>query len=458
MGSWSDNVSSRWGRRKPFIVAGIIGLTLSILTLAWTRELITGSKQVDVIPSTKLRTAVICFATFWIYALNVAIQPVQAGIRSLIVEYCPNSQQSQASTYASVMQGIGNIVGYLFAFGVSPYISSGRLIPFQILAIFASTVLSATVAISCLTISEEPCPPLESEETSNRRPLSKLRALLWTYRDMPRNIRKVFHVQFLAWMGWFPFLYYSTTYVGEFYAGKRIFTYLVMHPKDQSGDYSDNQDPTPNIAQEAIRYGTFASFLFAVVTFTFNLILSGLLACFSTSRCPKHAPLSKQEAIVQAWRYSHLLFALLMFSTLFVHSEAAATAIVALAGLSWALTLFAPFAILGYELAPTRRSQRRRSSSQSTESLISSSEGEDANDEALIPAADQENRTGAIIGLHNVAISLPQILAALACSAIYAAAKALHISDGTGWVLRAGGLAALGAAWLCAGFDEQANV
>ena len=358
------------------MAAGTVALIVAVLTLAWTKELINVLRKESAMPSKASTTAIICFATFWVYVLNIAIQPIQAGIRSLIIEYCPHSQQSQANTYASVMQGIGNIVGYLFAFGVSPLINLDGLIPFQKLAIFASVVLAMTVSLSLLTIVEKPYNPLLPEDSRNRRPFSKFRNLFWTYFEMPKDVRKVFHIQFLAWMGWFPFLYYSTTYVGEFYAGKRMFSNLVVH----ATEHPSPPDDTSSIAQEAIRYGTFASFLFAVVTFVFNLALSSLLDCFARSRCSKHPALSKKKAIVAAWRYSHLFFAILMFSTFLVHSEAAATAVVALAGLSWALTLFAPFAIIGFELAPIQRRGRRPSHRSHRSDSFSSDDNNDDDD------------------------------------------------------------------------------
>lgn len=67
-------------------------------------------------------------------------------------------------------------------------------------------------------------------------------------------------------------------------------------------------------------------------------------------------------------------------------------------------------------------------------------------DEAASTVA--EVQAGAIMGLHNVAISAPQIFAALVCSVIFWLAKLAGNPYGTGWVLRAGGVAASGAAYL----------
>ena len=75
--------------------------------------------------------------------------------------------------------------------------------------------------------------------------------------------------------------------------------------------------------------------------------------------------------------------------------------------------------------------------------------GEDAEED--LTTRDQ---AGAIIGLHNVAVSAPQILAAFWCSGIFWAAQAFGSREGTAWVLRAGGGMALVAAWLTRRFEE----
>ncbi|KAK5277258.1 hypothetical protein LTR16_010030, partial [Cryomyces antarcticus] len=120
-------------------------------------------------------------------------------------------------------------------------------------------------------------------------------------------------------------------------------------------------------------------------------------------KSPKKSSLGFQGphiSLTTAWALSHLLFAFAMFTTFFVTSQLGGTLLVALVGLSWAVTLWAPFAIIGVELA-TR--QRHRGSS-------------DGEEELAFPTDDQ---AGATIGFHNVAISAPQIIAALACSGIF---------------------------------------
>jgi len=56
-----------------------------------------------------------------------------------------------------------------------------------------------------------------------------------------------------------------------------------------------------------------------------------------------------------AWVLGHGLFAFAMFCSPFVHSVGGATFVVGLCGLPWALTCWAPFALLGDEIAKMSR-------------------------------------------------------------------------------------------------------
>ena len=75
-------------------------------------------------------------------------------------------------------------------------------------------------------------------------------------------------------------------------------------------------------------------------------------------------------------------------------------------------------------------------------------------------SAAKEEQAGVILGLHNMAVATPQIIATLVSSAIF---KVMQKPRGTagdtsvGWVLRFGGLAALIAAYMTSRIGEEAE-
>ena len=113
-----------------------------------------------------------------------------------------------------------------------------------------------------------------------------------------------------------------------------------------------------------------------------------------------------------------------MASTFFISTPAQATVLTGVIGLPWALTSWAPFALISAEISK-RDSEARRS------------------------ANKPEDQAGVILGIHNVAVAAPQIVATLVSSAIFKLAQRRRgepYDTSVGWVLRFGGLAALVAA------------
>lgn len=214
MGALSDQSRISWGRRRPYILIGACGTIFSLTYLAWIEDVVKGlTRYSNGDPdSSGIRSIVIILAILGIYILNISIQPLQMGLRTLTIENCPPQQQTQASAWASRMTGVGNIIGYLAGFTqMSRPAASFSVNQFQGLTIIASVTLTITVGMSCTAISEENPESIISTVVERPHFMSSLRQLLCTYRTMPWKIRKVCQIQFCAWIGWFPFLFYSTT-------------------------------------------------------------------------------------------------------------------------------------------------------------------------------------------------------------------------------------------------------
>jgi solute carrier family 45 protein 1/2/4 len=151
-------------------------------------------------------------ATAWIWALNISVQPVQAGIRALIIDSVPVSQQVQAAAYASCVVAVGSILGYSSGFLVLPVVAPwlGNT-QFKGLSVIASLALGSTAAITCLTIKEEVVGSGRKHSKGKNTLFGTFVELLVSVKSMPQKIMRVFMVQFFAWLGWFPFLFYITT-------------------------------------------------------------------------------------------------------------------------------------------------------------------------------------------------------------------------------------------------------
>ncbi|RAL10069.1 bifunctional K:H/Na:H antiporter NHX1 [Aspergillus homomorphus CBS 101889] len=479
IGICSDNCRSSWGKRKPFMVVGGAASVISLLALAWVRELTEGLLVIfDVEPgSDASQTVVIVLATILMYCLDFSVNTVQAGIRCFIVDNAPSHQQESANAWASRLTGLGNILGYIFGYVDLPkYFPFLGNTQFKVLCSLASLSLICTLLVSCLYIKERD-PRLEAPPSSGNPGLvTFFKQVFKSIRFLPPEIAKVCEVQLAAWVGWFPFLFYSTTYIGQLFVNP-IFE---AHPGLSNGDIN-------KAWEEATRIGTFALLVFAIISFVANLTLPMLvvptykpvvaavseasddqmeeepfLRRSSSIGTAMEAPtgispdskggyeegggwLSKLQipgfTLRRAWLLSHVNFAILMFSTFFISSYQAATVVVGLVGISWALTLWAPFALISAEVSriDTERRIRRQQADGTVPGASVSAHPTTVGDDlehghtlSSDKGEEEENlaQAGIILGLHNVAVSAPQILSSLISSAIF---KAFQKPRGEPW-------------------------
>ncbi|KAL4980237.1 hypothetical protein BDW66DRAFT_72014 [Aspergillus desertorum] len=483
IGIRSDNCRISWGKRKPFMIVGGAVTIVTLLGLAWVKEavggiflLFGGDSKSEV-----AKIIVGIMATMMMWCLDFAINTVQAGIRCFIVDNAPAHQQESANAWASRMTGVGNIIGYIFG---------------------------------CSYIQERD-PRLDGPPPSGSMGVvGFFKQVFKSIKHLPPQAAKVCEVQIAAWIAWFPFLFYATTYIGQLYVNPIFDNHAGLPDSDIDKAWED-----------ATRVGTLALLIYALVSFIANITLPIFVVptykpvisddaseadirqeaepCLRVERqsssdievglvAELHPEVSGDKArgsvisetwlsklqipgltLRRTWLLSQILFALCMFSTFFITSVTAATVIVGLIGIPWALSLWAPFALISAEVATLeeeRRARRRRSEmvtfdGQTSPRLDRNATDNDDDDDAETgssrppKAAEDENlaQAGIVLGLHNVSVSAPQVLSSLICSAIFRATQKPRgepYDDSVGWVLRFGGCAALLAAWLTSRLSE----
>jgi solute carrier family 45 protein 1/2/4 len=149
----------------------------------------------------------------WFTLLNVAIQPLQMASRAIIIENNDTSDQVAAGAWASLMQGIGSILGFLLgSIPLSEVLPLGLAANFSILCLLGSVLLLTTAFISASVIeenSDSAAPYLQAETNAvGGRSIGFIEGVA----SMPREVWRIFAVQFFAWLGWFPFRTYYTRY------------------------------------------------------------------------------------------------------------------------------------------------------------------------------------------------------------------------------------------------------
>ncbi|KAH8815646.1 hypothetical protein F5884DRAFT_186759 [Xylogone sp. PMI_703] len=453
VGILSDNCRSPWGKRRPFMAVGSTATIFSLLALAWVKEIVGGILGIFGVQSDSpfCKTSIIVVATLLVYILDFSINTVQAGIRAFILDCAPSHQQEAANAMASRVVGVGNIVGYVAGYVDLPkYFWFLGKTQFQILCFIASVALGSTVALSSATIKERD-PRHDPLPRDKMNFLSFFKTLFKSLRRLPPQTRKVCEVEFFAWIGFFPMLFYSSSYIGDIY----VQPYLEQNPHM-------TPEEIDKLYEKATRVGTFALLVYAITSLTTNVLLPFFIAPSYDTPASNGSIRSQKSystrttrflekliipglTLRRAWMISHIIFSFSMFSTLVVRSLGAATALIGIVGISWALTLWAPFAIISAEVS--KRDVLRRSRL--------------AGRRAAQDDENMDDQAGIILGIHNMAVAAPQIIATLGSSIIF---KFLQKPRGVpgdrsmSVVLAAGGITTLVAAYLVTTIKDEVDI
>jgi solute carrier family 45 protein 1/2/4 len=104
IGAYADRSRSRFGRRRPFMLAGTAVAVVGMMLLAYARE-VAGLLGLG-------NAAAIAVAILSIYLIDFSINAVMSTDRALIVDTLPPSQQEEGNAWAGRMMGLGGVAGF----------------------------------------------------------------------------------------------------------------------------------------------------------------------------------------------------------------------------------------------------------------------------------------------------------------------------------------------------------
>ncbi|KAG9661590.1 SUC2 like protein, partial [Aureobasidium melanogenum] len=408
VGIMADKSTSKWGRRRPVMVGGTVIVSICLLILGWTKEIVATFVEEGELR----REATIFLAVLSIYALDFAINAVQSSCRSLIVDTLPIPKQQLGSAWASRMVAVGHLIGY-GAGALDLGLIFGTLIgdtQFKQLTVIAAVALIVAIGVTCWAVDERVL-IARGDGVKDEGLVAVLAQIMKTTRNLPSRIQMICWIQFWSWIGWFPFLFYSTTWVGEIYLRY-----------DAPPEIKQSKDPLSDIG----RVGSMSLIVFSIVTFIGSIALPWMVKSPEddkpdfTPRPPASiAPIVKtvverKPSLLTAWTVAHLIFAGSMIFAPFVTSLRFATTLVAVCGIPWALACWAPFTFMGVEInklgssLPTSRRGSHHYQRVSDGSIEMSSEARNVEN-------SDESATGELAGIYlgilNLYTTLPQFIA-----------------------------------------------
>ncbi|KAG7095537.1 hypothetical protein E1B28_006275 [Marasmius oreades] len=393
IGVLADNNTSKWGRRRPYMMIGSVVCAGALLLLGWTKVVAGWFGQAE-------SSVVIMLAVLSIYVIDFSINAVQAMDRALLVDTLPSVLQPAGNAWAAKMLAIGNVIGFFVGNLDLPlhlsFLGSTQL---EVLSLIGSFVLLSTHLTTASMVREKVL--LEKSQSGSAGPIRKFVQELkdiWIHMlTLPRVIRQICMIQFFAWLGWFPILFYTSVYIGDL--NKRAFYATVsVIPPPGSSSSPITPEILASLDTESSRLGSRALFYSSLITLFMNFALPYFVTeastnsrrrkqkrhqqtvanGFGSSHSPNGTfgggmnetsnptsetlnrgrnifrkisafaiPERMQLHLASLWAIGHAVFALCMLSTFFTSSVSGASILVAATGFSWAITQWVPFALLG---------------------------------------------------------------------------------------------------------------
>ncbi|KAI0943211.1 hypothetical protein AcW1_002427 [Taiwanofungus camphoratus] len=342
IGVLADNSKSRFGRRRPYMLAGTCVCVTSMLLLGFTRPFATLFTPAGSIANHVLTISLAILALF---SVDFSINAVQAVDRALLVDTLPPTDQADGNAWAARMLGLGSVAGYFIG-----NVDMTRLVPIpgatelEVLAVLGSFVLVAMHLVTALCTRERVVVGSKRSDKSFRK---ELRDIWDNARTLPSVIRQICTIQFFAWLGWFPVLFYTSAFIGD------------LHKRTSPLPPSD-----PALDAEATRLGSRALFYSSILSLAANLVLpffvreaagsqrllQSKLGSAGTGKGRGSAWLRRlgraKVSLAALWAVSHAVFAVCMGATFFYSSVGTAMVFTTLTGFSWSITQWAPFSLL----------------------------------------------------------------------------------------------------------------
>lgn len=269
VGHYSDQCTSSYGRRRPFILIGAFFVVISVLTIGYSADI--GYLMGDNLSQASRPRAIVVFVIgFWL--LDLANNTLQGPCRALLADYTGKDQRRtrKANAFFSLFMAVGNILG----FATGAYDNWGKWLGFTLTDacdtpcsnlksafLLGTVILVGTTILSVTAAQEIPWrPEYKSNESATANPATPLlaetavqqakpvnggsveekvedpedddeddevvsEALFWelvvALRDLPRTMWYILLVTALTWLAWFPFLLFDTDWMGrEVYRGE----------------------------------------------------------------------------------------------------------------------------------------------------------------------------------------------------------------------------------------------
>lgn len=249
---------------------------------------------------------------------------------TMFIEHRLGRSNFKPRALGSRMGAIGHVIGY--GAGaidlVSIFGSALGDTQFKQLTLIAATFILFSSSVTCWAVTERVLISIRSDPQRREGNFKVVRQIWATILSLPPRIQAICWIVFWSWIGWFPFLFYSTTWVGETY-----FRY------DAPEDAKDSGDALGDIG----RIGSTSLVIYSCITFAGAFILPLLVKSPEDDGFTRRPPESiarfvekftaYKPSLLTVWLCGHIIFSCSMALAPFATSFRFATFLVAVCGM-----------------------------------------------------------------------------------------------------------------------------
>lgn len=349
IGYLSDRTwSPRWGRRKPYFLIGAILSSLTLFVLPHSQFLWMAAGGLWILDA----------------SINISMEP----FRALVADKLPDSQRSYGFVMQTLIIGIGtwvasNLPWLVNQLGVSNEAPAG-VVPMSVKVAFAigGAVFLASILYTIFTTKEYPPADMdafEAEKNSKKGPFHGLKEIAENITQMPATMKKLGVVQFFSWFAFFAMWSMATPALTE-----HVFNSPIPHEVDFNMASPEGQQAF-DIANKAYNNAADLVGSYMGIYGLSSMAFALLLTLYTSKRTINR-------------KYVHLTSLILggagFLSMYVIPNQEYLGLSFALIGISWGSILSMPYAMLS--------------------------------------SAIDENKMGLFMGLFNMFIVIPQIVAA----------------------------------------------
>lgn len=323
IGVLSDNTKSRFGRRRPYLLAGALITALALWAFPNSANIsnFIGNSLHITMPA----WAGLLVAAIMIWVIDACINIAQGPYRALIPDVVPVEQHSVANSYISLAIGLGSVV----AAATAPVLNIVFHYQMPITAQFIMAALAFSLAMiwTCMTIKEKSSLNTQVEQTENVQKQSFLNSLKEFFLLSP-EVAKICTMQFFTWIGMMCLMIFFTNFS----------IHTVYGVPDLTKLSTVAQAGYESAKTAATNYSSLCFAIFNLICFLIAIPIGTLASKFGNKKVHIISMLSMAVAYIgmALFRTNPILVATFM----------------ALSGIGWASVCALPFAMLSQYIKP----------------------------------------------------------------------------------------------------------